>query len=256
VFQNMDIAITRIDLVITVRPGGAQLKHRNRKNHGLVYKLSGQTAYHFGNETVITNPDSILYLPKGSNYDVEPGSSGECIAVNFDVLEDLFLDARLFQPDNHEVFLDLFNRLEKEWLYKKTAYQAKCKSILYSLIALLQQYNHSLQVPASKLNRIRRAVAYLEDHYADETLDIGLLAGQCSMSEAYFRRCFKEIYALSPIRYINMIRINRAKDLLNAGSLPVSEIAGQVGFTDIFYFSKAFKKEVGCSPSSYRNEQD
>ena len=255
-FANRDITITRIDLANTVRAGSGQRCHRNRRNHGLVYKTTDRTIYHFGAATVTAIPDSILYLPQGSDYDVDPASGGDCISFNFLVLEDLPLEPQLFCPENHEIYLDLFTRLEKEWIYKKPGYLARCKSMLYGIIALLQQYQYSQQVPATLQNRIRKAVAYLEDHYADDTLSIGLLARQCGMSEAYFRRCFREIYALSPLQYINMIRLNRAKDLLNAGSLPIGEIAGQVGFGDIYYFSKAFKREAGCSPSDYRRAAD
>ena len=69
----------------------------------------------------------------------------------------------------------------------------------------------------------------------------------------YFRRSFKRYTSLSPLRYLNGLRIERAKDLLRLEtSLSVGEIAARCGFSDPLYFSTAFKAQVGISPLNYR----
>ena len=70
----------------------------------------------------------------------------------------------------------------------------------------------------------------------------------------YFRRAFKRYTSLSPLSFLNRMRIERAKDLLQLeSSLSVGEIAARCGFRDPLYFSTAFRREVGHSPLSYRN---
>ena len=59
------------------------------------------------------------------------------------------------------------------------------------------------------------------------------------------------MYKLSPGQYISLIRMEKAKDLLSSGSCTVGEVAEMVGYSNIYYFSSAFKKAVGTSPSDY-----
>ena len=54
------------------------------------------------------------------------------------------------------------------------------------------------------------------------------------------------------MKYVNKLRIEKAKKLLKESSIPVSEIAKQVGIEDSYYFSRLFKKYAGVSPKSYR----
>lgn len=69
----------------------------------------------------------------------------------------------------------------------------------------------------------------------------------------YFRRLFKHHVAVSPLRHLNGMRMERAKDLLRLeSSLSVGEIALRCGFRDPLYFSTAFRNETGMSPLEYR----
>ena len=69
----------------------------------------------------------------------------------------------------------------------------------------------------------------------------------------YFRRSFKRHTSLSPLAYLNRMRIGRAKDLLRLEpSLSVGEISCRCGFRDPLYFSTAFKHAEGISPLEYR----
>ena len=159
----------------------------------------------------------------------EDGST--CIAINFDLLEDIELEnGALLEPDNPEIYFELFQEMEKEWRNRRVGYYVKCMSILYNIIALLVTAASMQNAPQYKYKCLKKAIVYLEDHYTDNTLNIGALAAKCSMSEAYFRRCFKEAYRMSPNQYIKTLRMNRAKDLLKTGLLSISEVAEQVGF--------------------------
>ena len=71
----------------------------------------------------------------------------------------------------------------------------------------------------------------------------------------YFRRYFKRHTGVSPLVYLNQLRIERAKELLRLeSSLSVGEIALRCGFRDPLYFSTAFKRSVGKAPLAYRKE--
>ena len=75
-------------------------------------------------------------------------------------------------------------------------------------------------------------------------------------SYAHLCRIFHAEYGIPPLKYVHMLRIGRAKLLLNDMTLGVSEIAYRVGFNDPVYFSELFRKMTGASPSEYRKMQE
>ena len=79
--------------------------------------------------------------------------------------------------------------------------------------------------------------------------DLSTLAG---VNKTTLIGIFKEVYGTTPIRYINRIRLRKAKELLVNTDTSVSEIADLVGFQSIHYFSRFFKAKENCTPMEYR----
>jgi AraC-like DNA-binding protein len=75
------------------------------------------------------------------------------------------------------------------------------------------------------------------------------------VSENYLTHIFGRELGLSPWQYLNRYRIKQAQELLHRTSDSITAVALQVGFNDPAYFSRVFRKQVGLSPSAYR-EQD
>jgi YesN/AraC family two-component response regulator len=98
---------------------------------------------------------------------------------------------------------------------------------------------------------VRKAMAYIHTHYT-ETLSRESLARYVGVSDDYLTRCFHQETGLAPMTYLNRYRINQAKLLLTEGRLNIAEVAEAVGFSDSNHFGRAFKREVGMSPSAYR----
>lgn len=103
--------------------------------------------------------------------------------------------------------------------------------------------------PKKELSEIKQ---YMEEHF-HEPLSIGQLAEMANISPKYFVDLFKKNFGQSAMKYLSELRINEAKRyLLSAGEqLRLRDIALKVGYSDEFYFSRKFKKEVGVSPSDY-----
>ena len=78
------------------------------------------------------------------------------------------------------------------------------------------------------------------------------MAGLCGYSQSRFSSIYKETYGISPIEDLIRERIKSAGRLLRYSNMPISEVADAVGFTSLYYFSRAFKKETGVSPTEYR----
>ena len=99
--------------------------------------------------------------------------------------------------------------------------------------------------------RLRRALAFMEDHLADPfTLDD--VAAAAGMSRSHFSRQFRRSVGLSPSQHFIALRMARAQILLKESELSMIEIAMAVGYTSPSHFAYVFHREVGCSPSEYR----
>ena len=92
------------------------------------------------------------------------------------------------------------------------------------------------------------------DFHLQEKLDLQSLADRYYVNSGYLSRRFKQEVGVTLTEYVNTKRIERAKTLLVATDLPVSEIAAAVGILDGNYFSRLFRRQTGLSPSQYRKE--
>ena len=97
------------------------------------------------------------------------------------------------------------------------------------------------------------AIDYIYTEYTNDNIEISYLSELCNMSESYFRRIFLKNYGISPIKYINNLKIERARELLTSGLYTVSDVAELSGFHDESYFSREFKKHSGKTPKEYAN---
>jgi two-component system response regulator YesN len=94
-------------------------------------------------------------------------------------------------------------------------------------------------------------IKYIEQHYHDE-LSLQEVATKFFVSREYVSRRFKQEYGINFTDYIGKYRIEKAKLLMQNQYLKLSQIAEMVGFHDVKYFSKVFKKQEGLSPKEYR----
>ena len=89
----------------------------------------------------------------------------------------------------------------------------------------------------------------MTDNYSKNT-SLRELAEFAHVSQSYLGSIFRSVTGRSPIDYLIEIRINRAKNLLKDG-YSVTDTSRLVGFNDIYYFSRMFKRNEGMSPSEY-----
>ncbi|MYM62317.1 GlxA family transcriptional regulator [Pseudomaricurvus sp. HS19] len=98
---------------------------------------------------------------------------------------------------------------------------------------------------------IVQAQIWLQDNCQKEIL-LKSVAEKFDMSVRTFNRRFKNATGKTPLQYLQEIRIDMAKDLLQTSNLSVSEIAYKVGYQDMGHFSSLFKKLLSTTPSDYR----
>lgn len=104
---------------------------------------------------------------------------------------------------------------------------------------------------ADVLDRFAQAKRLIEKRLSDADLDVAELAYELGVSVRALQKSFAARGG-TPSQYIRALRVRRARQLLQSGSLPITQIAFEVGFCDLNQFGRAFKSETGSSPRSYR----
>lgn len=99
---------------------------------------------------------------------------------------------------------------------------------------------------------IEKAISYIQRNYMNP-LTLEELAAIHAMNPRRFSYYFYKYTGLRPIDYVIQYRMERASELLKIGGFSISDIAFSVGYVNPLYFSRAFKKKFGVSPSAYAN---
>ncbi|ALS24026.1 MULTISPECIES: helix-turn-helix transcriptional regulator [Paenibacillus] len=112
--------------------------------------------------------------------------------------------------------------------------------------------------PSAQDNRtvswLQKGKEYLEIHYV-EGITVERAAEFVGVDRTHYTKQFRKAYGVTPIQYIQQLRMKEAKQLIEQTNYTMTEIAQSVGYPDLFTFSKAFKKMVGVSPKEYRIKQ-
>ncbi len=87
------------------------------------------------------------------------------------------------------------------------------------------------------------------------TFDLAGLAEAAGYDADYFTRVFKRLYGMSPKRFFIELRMERACSMLAETSMSVEEVAGALGYADVYFFSRQFKVELRLSPSRWRKQR-
>lgn len=102
---------------------------------------------------------------------------------------------------------------------------------------------------------VTKAIEYVREHYADSGLNVESVCKNLSVSTAYFSTVFKKETGKTFINYLTEYRMEQALNLLLNQDEKTYVIAEKVGYSDPNYFSYAFKKQFGMSPSKYKAEK-
>jgi two-component system response regulator YesN len=98
---------------------------------------------------------------------------------------------------------------------------------------------------------IKKAKAFIVENYAKQ-ISLDDVSREINVSPYYFCKVFKEETGVNFIDYLTNIRIEKAKELMLRSDLSIKEICGKIGYSDPNYFSRIFKKNMGVTPTEYK----
>lgn len=115
------------------------------------------------------------------------------------------------------------------------------------------------QQPYARLARTRqvedaliaRCQAWIADHYMDPA-PVAAMVRESGLPERSFKRRFAAATGMSPLDYVHTLRIEEAKQMLEAGDAPIAPIANEVGYEDAAFFARLFRRSVMLTPAQYR----
>ncbi|PJJ27244.1 AraC family transcriptional regulator [Lacrimispora celerecrescens] len=139
----------------------------------------------------------------------------------------------------HQMIIEEDRAFRKEEIY------------FFLLEQLMEEYTEQ-QVPAARAEQsmeVKAICEFLEAHYM-ENITLADLSKLTGLSKYYLLRSFTRQKGISPYSYLETIRINKAKKMLEQGIPPI-EAALQTGFADQSHFSNFFKKFIGLTPKQY-----
>ncbi|MBO5416961.1 MAG: helix-turn-helix transcriptional regulator [Clostridia bacterium] len=210
----------------------------------LAFRAHGSGTLKFVNkQSIITLPGDVFYLPANMPYKAEYSSS-ESIVVHLEQCN--YFTPESIQLNNPAKIAAKFQLLLDSWEKNFSVNQAK--SILYDILVDISEDKKK-----SVLNdTVKSCINTIELNFQDCNLNIEDLCQKNYISVSTLQRAFREYTGTSPKQYLITLRINQALSLLINTNLSIREISTTCGFADDKYFSRAFKKRYGYSPTQLR----
>lgn len=158
------------------------------------------------------------------------------------------------KPEAGQRLKNIFDPLIQCHLTKTAGWRLRSTGYLYTLLSALvaeAQSPHSDEPAVDR--RLALALSFMEKNLSDE-INVRDIAEYAQLSEDYFRRLFTRRMAMSPVKYLTLLRVNAARRLIaSEPRLTVCAISRQVGFNDGRYFGRIFRRHCGVSPGAYRD---
>lgn len=104
-----------------------------------------------------------------------------------------------------------------------------------------------------KFSKLKTALSYVENNYSRE-IKVSDIAQAAYVSESYLRKIFAENYEMSPLQYVNFVRIHEACKILRRRTVNINEAARRVGYDNMSTFIKNFKRIIGKTPKQWAME--
>jgi len=147
------------------------------------------------------------------------------------------------------LFEEVVEALEHGFTLTHLLYAAHSLAHLMGSI-LRHKEEHAFGAPSVR-EQIGRSVEFMKGHLS-EPLNVATLAALVNLSRSHYTTLFRRVTGYAPLSYLNHLRMQQAVQLLNTTDLPIKQISDQLGFSEQFYFSRAFSKMHNHSPTEHR----
>ncbi|GAA3583766.1 AraC family transcriptional regulator [Snuella lapsa] len=242
---------------------------KRKKNHGdyiFIYCTEGRGQIIIDNEKTEITPNQYILIPKqlphSYNASTEDPWSIYWMHFNGSIANDLYLrhktthkknETTPFVSDRLQLFHQIFDLLKSNY----TNYQLEYANIL-SLNFVSSFIFSKIDIPFTHHNKdnLVGAIINFLNNNINKSYKSKDIAKEFNLSVSYLHTIFKKRTGYSPIHFFNLKKIQKACEYLNFTDLSIKEVSFKIGLQDPLYFSRLFKKHMGISPKTYKNNQN
>lgn len=227
----------------------------------LIYTEKGQAIVRVNKEKYMTDKNKVIILDVNVPFSFEQATK-KCLAYilvfaantteqksQFPNMKPMFV-SRL---SNQEIIAETLTSVFDSCIERSINCGYKNSALLYSLILEIERQNFSAKnlKMQSKFSKLEQIIDYMEDNLGN-SIALEDISEYCELSPQYICRLFKDYLRTRPFEYLLNLRIAKAKELLVETELNINQICTKVGFADLCYFSAAFKKVSGYTPTDFK----
>ena len=233
----------------------------------VIIVLDGSCDYRINLNSFIVNKGDILIIDSQSLHSLtcisNKNMTWASFVFNMNMLKSSNTDGTLLKyiapllNHEHQLPIILIENIIYCYYEKDIAYELELKSLLFKFFSLLYK-NDLIERNQSKNNltinttdKIKLVLNYINYHYSED-ISINTLAELCEYSEYHFMRFFKKHIGLTCVQYINNLRLEKSSILLTSTNNAIMDISLEVGFDNLSYFNKLFKRKYNLTPKEFR----
>nr|WP_317399431.1 AraC family transcriptional regulator [uncultured Gemmiger sp.] len=232
-----------------------RIRREGIEEYILLYCAAGRGTVQVGDRAWQLTPGTAFCIPRGAphRYAADAADPWTLLWVHFKGGDTRYYpldECRLLTPSAqvagrmNDWFDLLFEALEGEYSLENFVY-------LSQVLGLILAGLYRRTAPDS--SRLTRAVRWMYAHLG-ESLTLDRLCRELGMSKSGLNALFRQYAHRPPLQFFTRLKMTEAGKMLRQTDLPVREIARRLGYADPYYFSRAFRKTVGTSPTAYRGQ--
>ncbi len=258
-------------------------KERSYKNHwhsyGEIIQVGpgNENIYSVGNDTFRLVQDDLLLIWPMEMHAVIDADREEALVIQFSsaFINSLFNLRRIMHmyrnlhvicvkthPELVGKLKAITGQMKEIFFSERNDREIRCCMLLMEFMLTLQEYRNALSpMPEAEdqnnisddvMKRMISVTDYIKNNLTADDLSQGTMAEMAGISRDYFSRYFKNVTGMNYTRWLNMIRLEKATELLSVEGRTLTEVAMLSGFQSISSFNRVFREEKGMAPGEYR----
>ena len=280
-----DLKTDHFQLEEATRSGSFDMKYRHYHSTYEIYYLLEGNRYHFIDRNIFfVQPGSLVFIAKNRIHKTSPAEQHFhrrfLIEIEETVMEQWFTEmaggrlCSLFTDEmsiitltaTQQAFLNAkLDAIKQEAFQKREAFEEMIEYLLREILLFsfrIKSEGNAAHISVrnligsetEKIRTVNRIAGYLADHY-QESSSLDELASRFFTNKFYLTRIFKQVTGFTIREYLHIQRVQKAQEFLRSSLLPITEIALMVGFENVSYFEKIFRRYCMQSPREYRVSQ-
>lgn len=230
--------------------GSLSWSAKNRTTHIVGIQLNGSCLHNFDNKVIKVDKNHLYFFNQKDDYSAH-SESNNCLSLSmhFTTYEPITTESFSISLKNPSEIISLLEKIRRKTLTPTLTSEVECLSCFYQIFTILNKVKHKSYAQSD--TRVSSSMDFIDKNFLnDDCLELAIK--QSSLSRRRFNFVFKKQNNFSPYQYIISLRIEHAQQLLLTSDLSITRISELCGFSDVYYFSKAFRKSTGVCPSRFR----